>query len=175
MTSVQPWDRDIPAYATAKLRGYLAQIVRCARLLTEADLWHRTNTHTNSVGNLILHLAGNVGQWIVAGIGGAPLARNRPAEFAERGPLPAAKIVAALEDAVRRACAIIDKLDAAALAEPRTIQGYRVSTLVAVLHVLEHFSFHTGQIVHITKAMKDVDLSLYDAEGHRMSGEAEIP
>jgi uncharacterized damage-inducible protein DinB len=167
--------REFTAYARTKLTAHLAQIVRCAGLLSEAELWQRANEHCNSVGNLILHLTGNVRQWIVGGIGGEPFTRDRPAEFAQRGPLPAAEITGALEDVVRRACAVIEGLDAGALGVRRTIQGYDVSTLVAVLHVVEHFSFHTGQIVQLTKVMRNVGLSLYDAEGHRLPGDEPIP
>ena len=167
--------REFTAYARTKLMMHLAQIVRCAGLLSEAELWQRTNEHCNSVGNLILHLTGNVRQWIVGGIGGEPFTRDRPAEFAQRGPLPAAEITGALEDVVRHACASIAGLDMAALGVRRTIQGYDVSTVVAVFHVVEHFSFHTGQIVHLTKAMKSVELSVYDAEGHRLAGDEPIP
>lgn len=85
---------EFVAYACEKLTQQLGQIVRCAGLLTEEEVWHRANEHTNSVGNLILHLTGNVRQWVVAGLGGAAFRRDRPAEFAQRGPLPIAEIVA---------------------------------------------------------------------------------
>jgi len=98
------------------------------------------------------------------------LSRDRAAEFAERGPLPGATIVARLEAAVRRACQVLGALDAAGLARRRRIQDYDVATIVAVTHVVEHFSFHTGQIVHETKALRDCDLSLYDERGHRPGG-----
>ncbi len=167
--------REFTGYTCAKLRSHLAQIVRCAGLLSPAELWQRPNAHANSVGNLLLHLTGNVRQWIVAAIGGEPFTRDRPAEFAARGPLPTEETVGPLEDTVRCACDIIAGLDASALNVRRVIQGYDVSTLVAVLHVVEHFSFHTGQIVHLTKAMKDVDLSIYDAAGHRLTPDEPIP
>ena len=173
--SAEDLTRELTAYACAKLTSHLAQIVRCAGLLNEAELWQRANEHCNSVGNLILHLTGNIRQWIVAGIGGEPFRRDRPAEFAARGPRPAGEIVGALESTVRRAGAIIAGLDAEALGVRRTIQGYDVSALVAVWHVVEHCSFHTGQIVHLTKVMKNVDLSVYDAEGRRIAAHESAP
>ncbi len=158
---------DFVTYARAKLARQLAQIVRCARLLSEREIWHRANGHCNSVGNLILHLTGNVRQWIVSGVGGESFARDRQAEFAQQGPLPTASLLASLEDTLRKADDVLARLNAATLAEPRTIQGYEVSTLVAVFHVVEHFSGHAGQIVHMVKALRDVDVSLYDAAGHQ--------
>lgn len=152
-----------------KLRQDLEQIARCARLLDSGQLWSRANAHCNSVGNLVLHLNGNVRQWIVAGLGGAAFERDRPAEFAERGPLPCEDVLARLADTVEQACTVITSLRPAALADEHQIQGYRVTALAAVFHVAEHFSFHTGQVVHMTKAIRDVDLSLYDAQGKRIT------
>jgi uncharacterized damage-inducible protein DinB len=166
---------DLLAHARAKLEEHMAQVARCAGLLSADELWHRDNEHTNSVGNLLLHLTGNVRQWILGGLGGQPVARNRPAEFAERGPLPVAPLVGALHEAIAQAGVILAKLDAAALAARRNIQGYEVSGQIAVCHVLEHFAFHTGQIVHMTKVLKNVDLSLYDAEGHKRPGGGVAP
>lgn len=161
---------EFSRYACQKLEQNLGQIRRCVGLLDEAQLWQRRNAHCNSVGNLVLHLAGNVHEWINAGLGGDVLSRNRAAEFAERGPLPGATILARLEATVRRACQVLEGLDAADLAQRRRIQAYDVATIVAVTHVVEHFSFHTGQIVHETKALRDCDLSLYDERGHKPGG-----
>ena len=162
-------------YARRKLREHAEQIARCARLLHETEIWHRTNAHTNSVGNLILHLTGNVRQWIVAGLGGETFVRDRPAEFAERGPRPTAEILGELQAVVERALEVLARLDVRALEARYSIQGYDVSGAAAVFHVVEHFSGHTAQIVHITKLLKDVDLSLYDAAGHRSPGQLRQP
>jgi uncharacterized damage-inducible protein DinB len=156
---------DFTDYACRKLEENLGQIARCAGLLSSEEIWHRPNRHCNSIGNLILHLNGNVRQWVVAAIGGEPFERDRPAEFAERGPLPTQQIINTLESTVRRAVEIISAVDAATLGVRRSVQGYDVTAQVAIFHAAEHFSFHTGQIVHVTKLMRDVDLSLYDAHG----------
>jgi uncharacterized damage-inducible protein DinB len=167
--------REFLDHARTKLTEYMAQIARCTQLLSPDEMWQRDNEHTNSVGNLVLHLTGNVRQWIVAGLGAEPLVRSRPAEFAERGPLPTDEIVAALAQAVARAEDILARLEPSAVEARYTIQGYEVSGLIAVFHVVEHFAGHTGQIVHITKALKNVDLSLYDAEGQRRPGSGVVP
>ena len=159
---------DFTDYACRKLRQNLAQVVRCVGLLGPGELWQRPNQHSNSVGNLVLHLTGNVRQWIIAGIGGEPFERDRPGEFAERGPLPTEQIVGELKSAVRRAVEIISALDARTLAVRRSIRDYEVTTQAAIFHVVEHFSLHSGQIVYATKAMRDVDLSLYDDQGRKL-------
>lgn len=160
---------DFTAYAAEKIRLNLAQCVRCAALLSEPELWRRANEHCNSVGNLLLHLTGNVRQWILEGVAGeTPLTpRDRPAEFAARGPLPHAQTVEPFREVLERAAAYVERISAAQLAEDRRIQGYAVSVQRAIFHVVEHLSFHTGQIVHITKVLKSADLSLYDALGRK--------
>jgi uncharacterized damage-inducible protein DinB len=161
---------DLIAQSVERLGHYLAQIERCAGVLSTEQLWHRPNEHVNSAANLILHLTGNVRQWIVAKVGGEAIERDRPAEFAARDGRPAGEIVPLLRTAVERACAVIKELDTEALAAPRTIQGYEILTQTAVVHVVEHFAFHAGQIIHATKWLADVDLSLYDAQGRRTDG-----
>jgi len=156
------------AYATGRLDDCLANIERCVGLLTLEQTWQRPNEVSNSVGNLVLHLTGNVRQWIVAGIGGEPFDRNRPAEFAERGPLPQEEMLAALRGVVTRANDVIGSLNASELERAYPIQGRIVTGVAAVFHVVEHFSFHTGQIVSMTKLFTGRDLSLYDARGMRI-------
>jgi len=155
------------AYSRQKLVDYRAQIERCARLLAQAELWHRANDHSNSVGNLLLHLRGNVMMWIVAGLGGKPFERDRPAEFAQRDPLPLEPTLTDLADALQKADAVIAAMTPADLERRYKIQNYDVTGLEAVYHVVEHFALHTGQIITMTKAMKNCDLSVYDAQGHR--------
>jgi uncharacterized damage-inducible protein DinB len=159
---------EFVGYASHKLRQNLAQISRCARALDTDQVWHRATPRNNSVGNLILHLTGNVRQWIIGGVGRTPAERDRQAEFAERGPLPVESILAELERVVMAACDGVERLSATDLESRRTIQDYDVAVIVAVMHVVEHFSWHTGQIVHMTKALCDADLSVYDARGRRL-------
>ncbi|MFN0137038.1 MAG: DUF1572 family protein [Phycisphaerae bacterium] len=155
----------------AKFRQDLSQIVRCSGILTTEELWTRPNEHCNSVASLILHLTGNITQWVIAGLHGESFDRDRPAEFAAREQRPASEIVPPLESAVARVTHIIGSLTADQLVARYSIQGYDVSGVDVVYHVGEHFAFHTGQIVHITKAIRNVDLSLYDQHG-RLRGVA---
>ena len=153
----------------------LSQIRRCAALLSDQQAWSRANENCNSVANLVLHLTGNVRQWLVAGVGGQAFDRDRPAEFSARDGRPLTPLVDELERVVRQAVSVIQQLTPAQLTEMRTIQRYDVSTTLAVFHVAEHFSFHTGQIIHITKALLDVDLSLYDQHGRRKQDSGNKP
>lgn len=153
----------------------MAQIARCAAMLTDEQGWSRANERCNSVANLLVHLRGNVSQWILSGIGGLLIDRDRPAEFAARGPAPLAPAVAELAETVAAATRLIRGIAPDDWAAPRSIQGYSVTTMSAVFHVVEHFSFHTGQIVHMTKAIRNVDLSLFDAQGRPLTPRGDKP
>ena len=171
--TVQVLADEMRRCAQEKLAENLSQIDRCINLLSKDQIWRRPGETSNAVGNLVLHLTGNVRQWIVSGVGGEPFRRDRPAEYLRRGEPPAETIQTDLRRAVERAIEIIGQLNPARLAETRDIQGYTVSTLAAVFHVVEHFSFHTGQIIYATKVMTGADLSLYDEQGRRLDGRRE--
>jgi uncharacterized damage-inducible protein DinB len=147
-------------------REYAVKIRLCLDALSDDDLWWRPTDRSNSVGNLLLHLAGNVRQWIVSGVGGAPDTRHRQAEFDERGPMPRAEVLRRFETAVTEADVVLRDLDAAALARSRLIQGRETNVFKAIYHVVEHFGGHTGQIMYLTKLRTGRDLGFYrDAGG----------
>jgi hypothetical protein len=141
--------------------SYLPRIERCLDKLTDEQIWWRANPDSNSIGNLMLHLAGNVRQWIVSGVGGEPFVRQRQQEFDERGPLPREDVLSRLKDGVRDADRVLANIDLSILLDRRRIQGYDVNALEAIYHVVEHFSMHTGQIILLTK-MWAGDLAFYD-------------
>jgi len=141
---------------------YLPKIERCLERLTDEQVWWRAGEHSNSIGNLLLHLEGNLRQWVVCGAGGRADLRERDREFAERRRLPREELVADLRAAVAEADAVLARLDASALLETRRVQGLDVTLLAAVFHAVEHFSMHTGQIVLLTKMLAGGDLAFYD-------------
>ena len=151
MADSQRLTAEFTHYAATKLADSLAQIERCLHLLTVEQIWQRPNEVSNSIGNLVLHLTGNVRQWILAGLGGEAFDRDRPTEFARREPLPAGEIGGRLRSTVEAACRVIRGLTADDLARTVSIQDYEISALAAVFHVVEHFSLHTGQIVYAAK------------------------
>src|SRR5262249_48823441 len=122
-----------------------------------------------SVGNLLLHLQGNIRQWICCGLGGAPDRRDRDAEFAAESGADAAKLLAALRATVEEACRVIARLDAEALAGRVSIQGFELTRLAAVVHVTEPMSWHAGQVAWIAKARAGArhELHFYDDGGLR--------
>jgi uncharacterized damage-inducible protein DinB len=161
---------DLTASFLERSRHYLAHEYRTKiRLAVEAlpsdALWWRPNDQSNSVGNLLLHLAGNVRQWIVSGVGGAPDHRQRAAEFEARSGADAATLLAALDTVLNDADAVLARLTAADLASTRMIQGRSLTVFEAVYHVVEHFSGHVGQIVLVAKAHAPGAVKFYEDAG----------
>jgi uncharacterized damage-inducible protein DinB len=136
----------------------LPLIVKCLHQLSEEEIWWRPNSASNSAGNLVLHLCGNVRQWIIAGLGGMEFRRERDREFAEQGPIPRQVLITQLRRTVRDACRVLAKLSDDSLSQKLNIQGYHVTGLDAAFHVAEHFGYHTGQIIYITKLKRAQDL-----------------
>jgi hypothetical protein len=129
--------------------------------LSEAQVWWRPNPASNSIGNLILHLNGNVRQWLVASFNRLEDDRDRPAEFNAQEGIPAAVLLETLGATLREAEDVLARLTEAELVAPYEIQGYHVKGLDAVYQVVEHFGMHYGQIVYITKTVCGADLGFY--------------
>jgi hypothetical protein len=141
----------VGAAAAHELQSALERIKHCLGQLNDEQVWRRSQPGLNSIGNLILHLCGNVRQWIVAGIGGGADARDRPAEFAERGPIPKDELLHRLEAVVAEAQRVLTAVDARQLVQERRIQGFDVSGIAAILSSVPHFRGHTQEIIHMTR------------------------
>ena len=148
--------------ASAKnLEQLWSRIRDCLAKLSTDEIWARGHENENAIGNLVLHLNGNVRQWIISGVGGAPDTRTRDAEFAARGGVEIADLRERLDSTVREAVAVIGKVTPQRLTERVTIQKYEVTVLEAIFHVVEHFAQHTGQIIFVTKMLTGEDLGFY--------------
>ena len=159
MKEDQTFGKAFIAFSREKLpKGLLPKLVYCLTLLPEEEIWRRPNENVNSVGNIILHLSGNVRQWITSGIGGAEDIRNRPEEFKREFSLPKEELLKKIENVVKEADGVLARLDPRLLGDVKTIQGYEESCMDAIYHVVEHFAYHLGQVVHVTKAALNIDL-----------------
>jgi uncharacterized damage-inducible protein DinB len=149
---------------------YFVKITASIAELSDEQIWWRPNDASNSIGNLLLHLCGNARQWIVAGVGGAADTRDRPNEFASRTGIAGRTLGNLLEGTLgevdARLVDLENELAAAAgdgplqrLCRP---QGYSQTVFDAVFHVVEHFSYHTGQIVLLAKWHATERMRLYD-------------
>ena len=148
-------------FSINKLEQLHSRIRDCLNKLGEDEIWARGAENENAIGNLVLHLTGNVRQWIVAGVGGEADTRLRDQEFAARGDTHKRELIEGLEAAVAQAKAVLENLPPARLTSRVTIQKYNVTVLEAIYHVVEHFSQHTGQIIFATKMLTGDDLGFY--------------
>jgi len=143
---------------------YVPRLQRALAALPEGDLWWRPHDGCLSVGTVLLHLEGNVRQWVLSGLGGIPDERDRAGEFAATATGTATDLMARLADTVTQAAALLDELGPDDEGRTLVIQGYDTNLRDAVYHVVEHFSWHTGQVVWISKARAGVDhdVAFYD-------------
>jgi hypothetical protein len=149
-------------FSRQKLLGqFWPRLRQSVESLTDQQVWWRPNAASNSIGNLILHLNGNVTQWLVDSFNRDEDKRNRPEEFAAEGGMTAAELLAKLGATMERAAQVLDRLTVDELLAPYEIQGYHVHGLDAVYQVVEHFGLHYGQIAYITKSLTDRDLGFY--------------
>ena len=142
---------SFPELAARHLEEYLAKIGFVMQRLPAERLWWRPAPETNSAGNLLLHLCGNLTFWLLAGVGGEPFARDRAGEFAATGGADAAERMGRLSSVVGRCVTMLRGLDEAELTRPRHIQGYDIDVRGAVFHAVEHMSYHTGQFLYLLK------------------------
>ena len=149
---------------------YFIKISAALAELSNEQIWWRPNEASNSIGNLMLHLAGNARQWMIAGVGGATDMRQRAGEFAEREGIGKDELLALLKETLDEVDAMLagleDELTAAQSDSPLqrecVPQGYAQTVQDAVFHVVEHFSYHTGQIILLGKWHAADRIRLYD-------------
>jgi uncharacterized damage-inducible protein DinB len=158
-------------HARFRLReDYWVKIKGSLDLLDDEQIWWRPNETSNSIGNLALHLSGNARQWVIAGVGGAPDVRRRAREFSERGGGSRDELLALVQATLDEVDAVIATLESEVVAaqsdEPLLRicrpQGFKQTALDAIFHVVEHFSYHTGQIVYLAKWLAEGRLGFYD-------------
>ncbi len=149
-------------HSRAKLLDqYWPRLRGCVESLTDEQIWWRPNEASNSVGNIVLHLNGNVRQWIVVSFNRLEDDRNRPAEFGQRDVVAKSVLIEKLAATMQQASEVLARLTEADLLMPMNIQGYDVTGLTAVYQVVEHFGLHYGQILYITKMLRGEDLGFY--------------
>ena len=137
------------------------RLKQCLLLCDEDLLWYRANENTNSIGNLVLHLNGNLTQWVLHGIGGAANNRNRDLEFVPNQSFTSAQLIHDFEALIVELKSTIHKLEPHQLLEIRKVQGFDTTVCGILIHVTEHFSYHLGQISMLVKQSKNIDLKYY--------------
>ncbi|HYL98745.1 MAG TPA: DinB family protein [Blastocatellia bacterium] len=145
-----------------------AQIRKCVEELTDDQLWVRGNDESNSVGNLILHMSGSMRHYLCRSIGGFEYTRDRPAEFAERGPVPRDQLMSTFNKTIEQAEKTLESFDPGRLIDPIQEPGYGSTLFEQIYSVAVHFAAHAGQIVYATKMMKAGGLDEIWIKSHKL-------
>jgi uncharacterized damage-inducible protein DinB len=153
--------REFLEQSVYRMEESTEKIRSCLSLMDDKTFWHRPNMASNSVGQLLAHLSGNIRQYIVSGLSGEPDVRKRDKEFEAPAHRDRKALEAEYMKIVKQATAIISGAQAQDLLKWRKVQGFDLTGLGIVLHVVEHLSYHTGQIAYITKMHTDCDLGFY--------------
>lgn len=155
------WSEEFKAQALFRIDESIRMLEICRERIPADQFWLRPNAASNSVGNLLLHLSGNIRQYVISGLGGIPDTRQRDAEFEDCSIEPE-RVWQAFSETVAEARIVIRQARESELLEERNVQGFRMSGLGMVLHAVEHLSYHTGQIAYSIKAWMNTDLGFYD-------------
>ena len=137
----------------------MKKIRHCLDQLNDEQIWWRPQEGMNSIGNLLLHLSGNVTQWIMAGIGGEPDNRDRPGEFSADGVMNKSELIDRLQNTVNVAKQTLNEVPESELLSPRKIQAFETHVLGAALHVVSHFHGHMQEIIWLTRSQLGADYS----------------
>ena len=146
-------------------------ISRCIDQLTNEQCWEKPNASMNTIGNLILHLCGNIRQYAISSLGQLPDTRMRDKEFAHHDPLPKEELLSRLTDTVNEAKSIVEVVSEKEMLRKREVQGFHFSGIGILIHVVEHYSYHTAQIAWMTKLYQGKDLGFYDGRDLNMKNE----
>ena len=138
---------------TARMRLWLDRALLCIDQLDDTQVWYRPNPQSNAVGNLILHLVGNLRQWILGGIADLPDTRDRPAEFSAASGRTREELRSLLKETVDESCKAIDRMPANRVTEKKRIQGENTTVAAALVMAVSHLGLHVGQIQYIGKML----------------------
>jgi uncharacterized damage-inducible protein DinB len=137
------------------------RIEKCLKLLPNKQVWYTYNNHTNSIGHLILHLCGNITQYIQSSLGNQKDDRNRDSEFETEIHLSNEDLAQKMRQTAEEAAQVINQLSEEELLKERAVQGFHFTGVGSIIHVVEHYSYHTGQIALQTKLLQNLDLGFY--------------
>jgi uncharacterized damage-inducible protein DinB len=135
------------------LQDFPGQINACLDVLTEQELWWRPNDRANAPANLVLHLAASNRYYVEEVIGGAPIGRNRDAEFAARGGYSKEEVRQAWDASSHAVAAVLNGLDASRMMQTTDRTGKVTTVAQVLLHVSHHNATHMGQLLWATKEL----------------------
>ncbi len=152
---------DFKEQSIYRIKESHKRIIACIDLLDESQIWLKPNSALNSMGNLVLHLCGNITQYIISTLGGAPDHRNRDAEFAATGGKTKTELKEMFNSVIEQSIECIGNASELDLSAVKKVQVYELTGVGIIIHVTEHLSYHTGQIAFLTKQLLEKDLGFY--------------
>ncbi len=148
--------------AVFRMNESTERIEKCLKMLTVAQACKKPNESSNSIANLILHLCGNITQYILSSLAQEEDTRQRDLEFSTKWDSDIATLATKMRSTADAATAVIRKLPEEELLRKRIVQGFELDGIGIIMHVVEHYSYHTGQIALLTKLLVNKDLGFYD-------------
>ena len=170
MSMTDPLPYALNSLRTRITAIFPAQIRECVHSLDDEQIWWRPNESSNSVGNLVLHLTGSLNHYLNKQVGGFDYDRNREAEFAERRHIPKDELLALFDAMVAQATQTFDAMTVERFGEPSREQRMYTIVMEDLLSILSHIANHTGQILWITKMLKDGGLDDLWMKAHKRHG-----
>ncbi|NNK10196.1 MAG: DUF1572 family protein [Flavobacteriaceae bacterium] len=153
--------REIKKNSIFRMEESLRMVQLSLNEVDEKDIWRRPNDASNSIGNILVHLCGNITQYILAGLDGREDLRRRDEEFSIKEGLNKNELLNNLSDLIQQVKGVVNGLSQEQLPKMYRVQGFDLSGFGILLHVVEHFSYHTGQIAFWVKCLKEKDLKFY--------------
>lgn len=155
------WYADFKEQSILRITENLPRINTCFSQLSETEVWQKPVAAANSIANLVLHLRGNITQYILSGLGDLPDLRVRDEEFTTEGGFSKTDLLEMFSETIAKATAVIAPATEENLLRVRMVQGFQLSGMGIIIHVTEHLSYHTGQIALFTKMLRNTDLGFY--------------
>jgi uncharacterized damage-inducible protein DinB len=153
--------REFIQQSVYRINENTTRVIKCLQEIEETEIWQRPNENSNSLGNIILHLCGNIRQYIISSLNETEDIRVRDKEFSIKEGFRKKELIAKLKNIVDEAINIIEKADDKSLIKIYSVQGFNLSGIGIIVHVTEHYSYHTGQIAFWVKLLKNKDLGFY--------------
>ncbi len=156
-----PFIKEFIEQSMSRIEESTNRIIKCLQEIDETEIWKFPNNNLNSIGNLMLHLCGNIRQYIISALGEIEDTRERDKEFSTKTGYTKSDLVNKLKNTIDEAARIIKNIDEKRLTNIYSVQGFNLSGIGIIIHVTEHYSYHTGQIAFWTKLIKNKDLEFY--------------
>lgn len=145
-----------------RLKEGLRMVVKALDFIDEKELWQLPVENGMSLGNQILHSCGNMRQYIISSLGNQIDSRKRDLEFKTKSQLEKKVLLKQLKETIDASIQIIKKTNEQEYLKVKKVQAFSFSGIGLVLHAVEHFSYHVGQIAFWVKFLTQKDLGFYN-------------